>query len=594
MPEINDLPLNAAPANTLHLELSSGERTPLSALPVSTPTQTAITAAQSAAAADATTKANAAQAAAIATAAADATTKANAAQAAAATDATSKVAEHNADIAAHGQTVVGRAVNTATSQAAARTATDSARNEVAQSSSYTAVAGERYVITSSATVTDPASPSNGQAYSVRISAGTATVGGVPYSAVGSTIVRAYNAGSWSTSVVWPNASNFGPTIGASRVVLLGDSITNQNGGPGPYTTFPTYNAIAGWFTWANIRLGHRLAMVQNAGKAGDRTDQILARFSTEVAPFAPHMVMLMAGTNDCAQSVSYATIIANLTSLYNRISEIGATCIAFTIPPIATANLSDANRTTLQRVNRWIKEQGRQRSKFIVVDLGSAIVDTTTTTFSASWTPAASTTSDGTHPAADGAVLMGRLLADALSPYVAASSFLATGNADTNNLITNGALSGTAGSWPTGWGGSAESSTWTYPARTDSIAGTWAQVAMTNFLQLIGTNITSGFSEGQKVYLTCEYELDYTPGQLRSFYLALYRNGANVAADPATFVQALNVPSKGVLETPAYTIPAGTTALRAYIFLTMSGTGVAATLRVARFGMHLGDPLAVN
>lgn len=80
--EINALPLNAAPDNTLAIELSSGERTPLSALPVSGPTQTAITAAQTAAAADATTKANAAQAAATAAAATDATTKANAAQAA--------------------------------------------------------------------------------------------------------------------------------------------------------------------------------------------------------------------------------------------------------------------------------------------------------------------------------------------------------------------------------------------------------------------------------------------------------------------------------------------------------------------------------
>ncbi len=76
-----------------------------------------------------------------------------------------------------------------------------ADTEQIKSANFTAVAGESYVTTASATVTDPASPTNGQSYRVRVSAGTATVGGVAYAVAGSVITRSYNAGAWANNVL---------------------------------------------------------------------------------------------------------------------------------------------------------------------------------------------------------------------------------------------------------------------------------------------------------------------------------------------------------------------------------------------------------
>jgi lysophospholipase L1-like esterase len=385
-------------------------------------------------------------------------------------------------------------------------------------------------------------------------------------------------------------ADLGPQIGFNRVVLLGDSLSSVNGGPG--SSSPLYMSTSGWFTWANIRLGHRLVLVNNAGVAGERVDQMLARFASSVTAYSPSIVTVLGGTNDVSQSRSYDLIIADLAAIYDSVYATGALCLAIPIPPITT--LSDANRTTLQKVNRWIKEQARQRKRFVVSDIGAAIVDPSTSTFSTSWSPASGMTSDGIHPTPAAAPLMGRIFADDVSPYLARAPLLFQGNADVTNLVTNGGIYGTGTSSPTGWGSSSDIGTWSYVARSDGVAGNWAQftLAGAGFMQMASTNITSGFSTGDKIYVTIEYETTYTPGTVTSFYLALYRNGSNVAADPSTFAQAIDVPTSGVLETMAYTVPASTTALRGYLFVT--STGGTTVVKVGRFAMRKGDPLAVT
>lgn len=104
----------------------------------------------------------------------------------------------------HGS-VTGDAVMNAVSKAAARTAI--AADEQIKSANFTAVAGESYVVTASATVTDPSSPVNGQSYRVRVSAGTATVGGLNYTLPNLILLRAYNGSAWSTYEVPTSYSN---------------------------------------------------------------------------------------------------------------------------------------------------------------------------------------------------------------------------------------------------------------------------------------------------------------------------------------------------------------------------------------------------
>jgi len=66
-----------------------------------------------------------------------------------------------------------------------------------KSANFTAAVNGRYVITASATVTDP-SPEEGKGYVVIVRNGTATIGGVAYSTAGQQIRRIYHSGGWAT------------------------------------------------------------------------------------------------------------------------------------------------------------------------------------------------------------------------------------------------------------------------------------------------------------------------------------------------------------------------------------------------------------
>lgn len=68
-----------------------------------------------------------------------------------------------------------------------------------KSSNFTAANDGLYVVTASATVTDP-SPTEGKGYTVVVRNGTATIGGTGYSTAGSQIRRLFHSGSWGTYV----------------------------------------------------------------------------------------------------------------------------------------------------------------------------------------------------------------------------------------------------------------------------------------------------------------------------------------------------------------------------------------------------------
>lgn len=73
------------------------------------------------------------------------------------------------------------------------------------SSSVTALLGTKHVNVASSTYTDP-SPVEGMGFEVYVLNGTATVGGVGYSVVGTNIYRYYHSGSWNTQLS-ENTSN---------------------------------------------------------------------------------------------------------------------------------------------------------------------------------------------------------------------------------------------------------------------------------------------------------------------------------------------------------------------------------------------------
>jgi len=73
----------------------------------------------------------------------------------------------------------------------------------------------------------------------------------------------------------------------ARFCAIGDSITHGGGS----ISVPPSSAVYNWETYCPLP-------VKNLGKSGDTTEQILQRFDTDVLPFKPEVLFIMAGVND--------------------------------------------------------------------------------------------------------------------------------------------------------------------------------------------------------------------------------------------------------------------------------------------------------
>lgn len=110
--------------------------------------------------------------------------------------------------------------------------------------------------------------------------------------------------------------------------------------------------------WTTFGLGRRLgAYVRliNKGISQNTINDMQARFDTDVKPYRPIYVNVMAGTIDLGQGDTAATVEADLTALYASIRGIGAIPIPITVPPRGgTTNWTAAKETERQAVNAWI------------------------------------------------------------------------------------------------------------------------------------------------------------------------------------------------------------------------------------------------
>jgi len=123
-------------------------------------------------------------------------------------------------------------------------------------------------------------------------------------------------------------------------VLLGDSLTEN-------ASFSRLD----WFSKANQSIGDEFRILSNQGVGGERTDQIFARITDTTDP-NPALVTVLAGTNDVSQSVSAATIQANLSDIYDALQTASISFIAITIPP---RSAQDGTKAAVQlAVNEWI------------------------------------------------------------------------------------------------------------------------------------------------------------------------------------------------------------------------------------------------
>ena len=89
----------------------------------------------------------------------------------------------------------------------------------------------------------------------------------------------------------------------------------------------------GYFTWANILLGQRFVLLNNAGIGGNTTSQMLTRLKKDVLDYKPSYAFVLGGINDIIQSVSAETIVANLDQIYKELLRNGIIVLASKILP---------------------------------------------------------------------------------------------------------------------------------------------------------------------------------------------------------------------------------------------------------------------
>ena len=155
------------------------------------------------------------------------------------------------------------------------------------------------------------------------------------------------------------------------IVALGDSTTA--GTPGfvspreapPDGRGDVTSQFAFWLMKA-----HPEWRVINQGINGQRSDEIGARFETDVAALSPAAVVIIAGVNDVYQGRDAAHVTRELAAMYARALHAGIAVVAGSIIPYDTATADQNAR--MREINAWIERQVRGSRTMVFADTRAA------------------------------------------------------------------------------------------------------------------------------------------------------------------------------------------------------------------------------
>jgi lysophospholipase L1-like esterase len=242
----------------------------------------------------------------------------------------------------------------------------------------------------------------------------------------------------------------------SACVFIGPSLEEQNAA-GYDTLDPVSVSDAlrarGWFHWMNGFLGAQgkaLYLAHNAGIGGERWDQMLARFQTDVLDyledFPSPLIIIGSATNDIGASRTVAQIVADGEAMIALAKSIGARVAIHMIPPRSNVTTT-AKRAVVDEVNRWIGDLAFTHAGVVGIDTWTPLLDPAT-----GW-PVYGTTLDGTHYSIAGAARIGKATADAIAPLIAVSRPpLTSFSKDARRAIDNPAFLSAGSGWATASG----------------------------------------------------------------------------------------------------------------------------------------------
>ena len=188
-----------------------------------------------------------------------------------------------------------------------------------------------------------------------------------------------------------------------RFCALGDSITHGGGS----ISVPPSTVLYNWETYCAIP-------VKNLGRSGDTTAEILARFDSDVLPFRPEVLFIMAGVNDYRSNVLGWESVENLEEILHKCEVNGIKPVFITPTPLNPAQIQKVGFVEPPPVDwqdhqRYICDWIRERENFI--DVNDKLTDDEGNLIDA-------LSVDGLHPDVDGKKIIGEAVAAWLDNYL--------------------------------------------------------------------------------------------------------------------------------------------------------------------------------
>ncbi len=198
-----------------------------------------------------------------------------------------------------------------------------------------------------------------------------------------------------------------------RVITIGDSITQ-------------YGSASGWMLYVEMVSNGRVKLVRDAAIAGNRTDQMVARFATDVTPYASQAdeLWVMTGANDATAGDTSATFASDLSQLVDLGLSVGLRVRLFAMPP---------NDTSISNALKF-----REITGAVAVKKGVDFYDPWQTCVNPATGGFLSTdTIDGVHPSAAGHTKAGQAAVSLLNIPTNHSIALPVQNAANGGMMAN-------------------------------------------------------------------------------------------------------------------------------------------------------------